>query len=65
MTFLLPAELLDDADRSGLQVSEKGARIRNAVHQLLHPAGNARTALDDISTVLAGKPWLPPIPDTG
>jgi methyltransferase (TIGR00027 family) len=26
MTFLLPAELLDDADRSGLQVSEKGAR---------------------------------------
>jgi methyltransferase (TIGR00027 family) len=26
MTFLLPAELLDDADRSGLRVSEKGAR---------------------------------------
>jgi methyltransferase (TIGR00027 family) len=26
MTFLLPAELLDDADRSGLQVSESGAR---------------------------------------
>ena len=26
MTFLLPAELLDDADRFGLQVSEKGAR---------------------------------------
>jgi methyltransferase (TIGR00027 family) len=26
MTFLLPAQLLDDADRSGLQVSEKGAR---------------------------------------
>jgi methyltransferase (TIGR00027 family) len=26
MTFLLPTELLDDADRSGLQVSEKGAR---------------------------------------
>jgi methyltransferase (TIGR00027 family) len=26
MTFLLPAPLLDDADRSGLQVSEQGAR---------------------------------------
>jgi methyltransferase (TIGR00027 family) len=26
ITFLLPAELLDDADRSGLQVAEKGAR---------------------------------------
>ena len=26
MTFLLPAELLGDADRSGLQVAEKGAR---------------------------------------
>lgn len=26
MTFLLPAELLDDADRNGLQASEKGAR---------------------------------------
>ena len=26
MTFLLPLELLDDADRSGLQVAEKGAR---------------------------------------
>jgi methyltransferase (TIGR00027 family) len=26
MTFLLPAELLDDADRSGLQVSASGAR---------------------------------------
>jgi methyltransferase (TIGR00027 family) len=26
MTFLLPTELLDDADRSGLQASEKGAR---------------------------------------
>jgi methyltransferase (TIGR00027 family) len=26
MTFLLPTELLDDADRPGLQVSEKGAR---------------------------------------
>ncbi|MFF1649114.1 class I SAM-dependent methyltransferase [Streptomyces sp. NPDC058240] len=26
MTFLLPTELLDDADRSGLQTSEKGAR---------------------------------------
>jgi len=26
MTFLLPAELLDDADRPGLQTSEKGAR---------------------------------------
>ena len=26
MTFLLPAELLDDADRSGLRASEKGAR---------------------------------------
>ena len=26
MTFLLPAELLDDADRSGFQASEKGAR---------------------------------------
>jgi methyltransferase (TIGR00027 family) len=26
MTFLLPTELLDDADRSGLKASEKGAR---------------------------------------
>jgi methyltransferase (TIGR00027 family) len=26
MSFLLPTELLDDADRSGLQMSEKGAR---------------------------------------
>ena len=26
MTFLLPAELLDDDDRSGLQVAERGAR---------------------------------------
>jgi methyltransferase (TIGR00027 family) len=26
MTFLLPIDLLDDADRSGLQVSQKGAR---------------------------------------
>jgi methyltransferase (TIGR00027 family) len=26
MTFLLPTELLDDADRSGLQASQKGAR---------------------------------------
>ena len=26
MTFLLPAELLDDADRPGLQMAEKGAR---------------------------------------
>ncbi len=26
MTFLLPAELLDDADRPGLQATEKGAR---------------------------------------
>ncbi|MGF7236235.1 MAG: class I SAM-dependent methyltransferase [Frankia sp.] len=26
MTFLLPTELVDDADRSGLQVSQKGAR---------------------------------------
>jgi hypothetical protein len=26
MTFLLPAELLDDADRPGLQVSKAGAR---------------------------------------
>ena len=26
MTFLLPTELLDDADRSGFQASEKGAR---------------------------------------
>jgi methyltransferase (TIGR00027 family) len=26
MTFMLPTELLDDADRSGFQVSEKGAR---------------------------------------
>ena len=26
MTFLLPAELLDDADRLGLQAAEKGAR---------------------------------------
>jgi O-methyltransferase involved in polyketide biosynthesis len=26
MTFLLPAPLLDDADRSGLQASEQGAR---------------------------------------
>ncbi len=26
MTFLLPSELLDDAHRSGLQASEKGAR---------------------------------------
>jgi hypothetical protein len=26
MTFLLPAELLDDADRPGLEVSARGAR---------------------------------------
>ena len=26
MTFLLPAGLLDDADRSGLQMAERGAR---------------------------------------
>jgi methyltransferase (TIGR00027 family) len=26
MTFLLPTELLDDADRSGLQAAERGAR---------------------------------------
>ena len=26
MTFLLPTELLDDADRSGFQVSQNGAR---------------------------------------
>ena len=38
MTFLLPPELLDDADRSGLQAAERGARSRrDAVHQLLHP----------------------------
>jgi O-methyltransferase involved in polyketide biosynthesis len=26
MTFLLPGELLDDADRAGLQTAERGAR---------------------------------------
>ena len=43
MTFLLPAELLDEADRPGLEMSSRGAqRLGDAVHQLLHPRRAAR-----------------------
>ena len=43
MTFLLPTELVDAADRPGLQARRRARGSRNAVHQLLHPAGNAGT----------------------
>jgi methyltransferase (TIGR00027 family) len=39
MTFLLPPELLDDADRSGLQASQKGARASGTPFiSFYHPA---------------------------
>ncbi len=42
MTFLLPPELLDDTDRSGLADLREGrARLRDAFRQLLPPAGDA------------------------
>jgi O-methyltransferase involved in polyketide biosynthesis len=37
MTFLLPPELLDVADRSGLQVSEKGARASGTPFVSFYP----------------------------
>ena len=44
MTFLLPTELLDDADRPGLQASEKGARASGTPFISFYtPAGNAGT----------------------
>src|SRR5437588_4320916 len=38
MTFLLPSELLDDTDRSGLQASEKGARASGTPFVSFYPA---------------------------
>jgi len=38
----LPTELIDDADRPALEATKpQGASSRNALHQLLYPAGNA------------------------
>jgi methyltransferase (TIGR00027 family) len=37
MTFLLPPELLDDTDRSGLQTSEKGARASGTPFVSFYP----------------------------
>lgn len=37
MTFLLPRELLDDTDRSGLQASEKGARASGTPFVSFYP----------------------------
>ncbi|WP_407167076.1 hypothetical protein [Bradyrhizobium sp. ORS 111] len=37
MSFLLPLQLADAETRPGLELAVKGARQRNAVHELRHP----------------------------